>query len=117
MESGRDDYDDDASVGGVHFTTATDLSARRHKAVIERAWAVTKGFLRQPCGCLLRRAQLSAGTGEAAASLFHGINTRWANGSSSIVTARCNASMPAHDIFLFAAAPVRYCTLGRRRVY
>ena len=70
----------------VYFTTAADLAARCHKAAIEGRWATMMRFYAGPRLLVLDELGYLPLAADAAAALFQVINTRYANGSSTIIT-------------------------------
>lgn len=70
----------------VYFTTAADLAARCHKAAIEGRWATMMRFYAGPRLLVLDELGYLPMAADAAAALFQVINTRYANGSSTIIT-------------------------------
>jgi DNA replication protein DnaC len=70
----------------VYFTTAADLAARCHKAAIEGRWATMMRFYAGPRLLIIDELGYLPLAADAAAALFQVINTRYANGSSTIIT-------------------------------
>jgi DNA replication protein DnaC len=70
----------------VYFTTAADLAARCHKAAIEGRWATMMRFYAGPRLLVLDELGYLSLPADAAAALFQVINTRYTNGSSTIIT-------------------------------
>jgi len=70
----------------VYFTTASDLAARCRKAAIEGRWATMMRFYAGPRLLVLDELGYLTLPADAAAALFQVINTRYANGSSTLIT-------------------------------
>jgi DNA replication protein DnaC len=70
----------------VYFTTAADLAARCHKAAIEGRWATMMRFYAGPRLLVVDELGYLSLPADAAAALFQVINTRYTNGSSTIIT-------------------------------
>ena len=70
----------------VYFTTAADLAARSHKAAIEGRWATMMRFYAGPKLLAIDELGYLPLPAEAASALFQVINTRYANGSSTVLT-------------------------------
>ena len=70
----------------VYFTTASDLAARCRKAAIEGRWATMMRFYAGPRLLVLDELGYLALPADAAAALFQVINTRYTNGSSTLIT-------------------------------
>ena len=70
----------------VYFTTAADLAARCHKAAIEGRWATMMRFYAGPRLLVLDELGYLPLAADAASALFQVINTRYANGSSTVIT-------------------------------
>jgi DNA replication protein DnaC len=70
----------------VYFTTATDLAARCRKAAIEGRWATMMRFYAGPRLLVCDELGYLPLPADAAAALFQVINTRYANGSSTMIT-------------------------------
>ena len=70
----------------VYFTTAADLAARCHKAAIEGRWATMMRFYAGPRLLAIDELGYLPLAADAAAALFQVINTRYTNGSSTLIT-------------------------------
>jgi len=70
----------------VYFTTAADLAARCRKAAIEGRWATMMRFYAGPRLLVLDELGYLPLAADAASALFQVINTRYANGSSTVIT-------------------------------
>lgn len=70
----------------VYFTTASDLAARCRKAAIEGRWATMMRFYAGPRLLVLDELGYLSLPADAAAALFQVINTRYGNGSSTLIT-------------------------------
>ena len=70
----------------VYFTTAADLAARCRKAAIEGRWATMMRFYAGPRLLVCDELGYLPLPADAAAALFQVINTRYANGSSTMIT-------------------------------
>lgn len=70
----------------VYFTTAADLAARCHKAAIEGRWATMMRFYAGPKLLAIDELGYLPLAADAASALFQVINTRYTNGSSTLIT-------------------------------
>jgi DNA replication protein DnaC len=70
----------------VYFTTAADLAARCRKAAIEGRWASQMRFYAGPRLLAIDELGYLPLPTDAAAALFQVINTRYANGYSTLIT-------------------------------
>jgi len=70
----------------AYFTTAADLAARCRKAAIEGRWATMMRFYASPKLLVLDELGYLTLAADAAAALFQVINTRYTNGSSTLIT-------------------------------
>lgn len=70
----------------VYFTTAADLAARCRKAAIEGRWASQMRFYAGPRLLVCDELGYLPLAADASAALFQVINTRYANGSSTLIT-------------------------------
>ncbi len=70
----------------VYFTTAADLAARCHKAAIEGRWATMMRFYAGPRLLAIDELGYLPLAADAASALFQVINTRYQNGSATIIT-------------------------------
>jgi len=70
----------------VYFTTAADLAARCHKAAIEGRWATMMRFYAGPRLLTIDELGYLPLAADAASALFQVINTRYQNGSATIIT-------------------------------
>jgi len=70
----------------VYFTTAADLAARCRKAALEGRWATMMRFYAGPRLLVCDELGYQPLAADAAAALFQVINTRYANGSSTLIT-------------------------------
>ena len=70
----------------AYFTTAADLAARCRKAAIEGRWATMMRFYAGPKLLVLDELGYLTLAADAAAALFQVINTRYTNGSSTLIT-------------------------------
>jgi DNA replication protein DnaC len=70
----------------VYFTTAADLAARCRKAAIEGRWATMMRFYAGPRLLVIDELGYLSLPADAAAALFQVINTRYTNGSSTLIT-------------------------------
>jgi DNA replication protein DnaC len=70
----------------VYFTTAADLAARCRKAAIEGRWASQMRFYAGPRLLAIDELGYLPLPADAAAALFQVINTRYTNGSSTLIT-------------------------------
>jgi len=70
----------------VYFTTAADLAARCRKAAIEGRWASQMRFYAGPRFLAIDELGYLPLAADAAAALFQVINTRYTNGSSTLIT-------------------------------
>ena len=70
----------------VYFTTATDLAARCRKAAIEGRWASMMRFYAGPRLLVCDELGYLPLAADAASALFQVINTRYTNGSSTLIT-------------------------------
>jgi len=70
----------------VYFTTATDLAARCRKAAIEGRWASMMRFYAGPRLLVCDELGYLPLAADAASALFQVINTRYTNGTSTLIT-------------------------------
>lgn len=70
----------------VYFTTAADLAARCHKAAIEGRWASMMRFYAGPKLLAIDELGYLPLAADAASTLFQVINTRYTNGSATLIT-------------------------------
>jgi DNA replication protein DnaC len=70
----------------VYFSTAADLAARCRKAAIEGRWATMMRFYAGPKLLAIDELGYLTLPADAASALFQVINTRYTNGSSTLIT-------------------------------
>jgi DNA replication protein DnaC len=70
----------------VHYTTASDLAARCHKAALEGRWASVMHFYAGPRLLIVDEVGYLPLAGEAAAALFQVVTRRYLKGSIALTT-------------------------------
>jgi DNA replication protein DnaC len=70
----------------VHYTTASDLAARCHRAAIEGRWTATMRFYLGPRLLIIDEVGYLPLPGEAAAALFQVVSQRYLKGSIALTT-------------------------------